>query len=101
MTLTKTATVTQAAPENIGTARGRDELGKEVEDSDEELVSFVQEEVLVRPLPPTLQPAPAPEPTPLPRTGIEVTRQLEVGLVLLTLGGLALIPEHVRRRRLA
>jgi uncharacterized repeat protein (TIGR01451 family) len=98
VTLTRTATVTQAAPVNIGTAKGTDELGKEVQDSDDEDITFVEEVVIVRPAP--NPPAPAPAPT-LPRTGLEVRRQLTAGLVLLVLGGLALLPEYQRKRRYA
>jgi uncharacterized repeat protein (TIGR01451 family) len=98
VTLTKTATVTQAAPVNIGTATGTDELGKEVQDSDDEDITFVEEVVIVRPAPEP--PAVAPAPT-LPRTGLETSRQLAAGLVLLVLGGLALLPEHLRKRRTA
>jgi uncharacterized repeat protein (TIGR01451 family) len=98
-TLTKTATVTQAAPVNVGTVTGTDDLGKKVTDDDDAAVDFVEDIVLVRPEPsvPVVAPAPV-APAPLPRTGSDTQRQVEVALVLLVLGGLAVIPEHLRRR---
>jgi uncharacterized repeat protein (TIGR01451 family) len=96
-TLTKTATVTQAAPTNVGTVTGTDELGKRVTDDDDETIDFVEDVVLVRPEPSVPVP-PAPAPAPLPRTGADTERQVQAALLLLVLGGLALIPEHLRRR---
>lgn len=100
-TLTKTAPVSQAAPVNVGTATGEDELGKTVTDDDDASLTFVADVVLERPAPPAPAPAPPPAPAPapaeLPRTGGELGLQVAVGLALLFLGGLALIPA---RRRL-
>lgn len=101
-TLTKTAAVTQAAPVNVGTATGEDELGKTVTDDDDASLTFVADVVIERPAPPAPAPpppapAPAPAPAELPRTGADLGLQVAVGLALLLLGGLATIPA---RRRL-
>ncbi len=99
--LTKAATVREDRPENIGKASGKDVLGKVVEATDNELITFVQGEVLVRPLPESAPPAPAPAPAPRPlaRTGVNAARQLQVALTLIVLGGIAVLPERIRRRR--
>ena len=95
----KTAAVSQAAPVNIGTATGEDELGKTVADDDDASLTFVADVVVERPAPPAPAPAPPPAPAPaeLPRTGADLGLQAAVGLTLLLLGGLAIIPA---RRRL-
>jgi hypothetical protein len=58
----------------------------------------VADVVIVRPA----EAAPAPvavAPATLPRTGVDTDLQVRAAVVLLVLGGLALVPEHLRRRR--
>ena len=91
-TLTKTATVSSSAPRNVGTATGRDRLGKEVTANDDEVVTFA--------LPSVVTPAEAaPAPAPIPRTGVETGRMVQIALVLMILGGLAVLPERLRLKR--
>ena len=93
-TLTKTAPVSQAAPVNVATATGKDELGKTVTDDDDASITFVAGVVVERPAPP----APAPAAAPLPRTGAGLATQVAVGLMLIVIGGVAIVPN--RRRTL-
>lgn len=95
-TLTRAATVADTRPENIGKATGKDELGKVVESTDNELITFVQDAIIVRPAP--IPPA-IPIPLTLPRTGSGTDRQVQVALFLIVLGGMAVLPERIRRRR--
>ena len=89
-TLTKTAPVSEAEPVNVGTATGEDELGKKVVDDDDASITFVRGVVVERPAPPA--------PAPLPRTGAGVALQVAAGLMLIVIGGVAVVPN--RRRTL-
>ena len=94
-TLTKTATVSSSVPRNVGTATGRDTLGKQVTANDDEVITFALPTV-VEPAPPV---EPAPAPVPVARTGAETGRLVQIALVLMLVGGLAVLPERLRLKR--
>jgi uncharacterized repeat protein (TIGR01451 family) len=95
---------------NVATVTGTPTVGPDVTAKDTVTVAVEAPAVLPAavpeaPQPVVVPPAPAIAPTiqaapaTLPRTGGEPGAPVRAALVLLVLGGLALIPEHLRRRR--
>lgn len=84
---------------NVATVVGTDELGRPVSDDDDAVVDVINPGIPVEVAGVSIARPPAAAAEAMARTGVDTGLQVKVALILLVLGGMALLPDHQRRRR--